>query len=200
MHPGIARGFAVALFCAYPVLAHVAAAEQQSTWAIAALACLALGISLIGKTLIPWLILPGLVFLLRATGVDIHQLLFLPPVVVNLLLCWLFGRTLRAGREPLISLFARLERGELVAELARYTRRLTLIWAWFFALMAAASLGLALFADRALWSLFNDISYLLVALLFFGEFVYRRVRYRRYPHASALQVIRRIRESSAISR
>ena len=76
------------------------------------------------------------------------------PVLLNLVLCFLFARTLRAGSEPLVTRFARAERGgELPAELARYTRRLTAAWAAFFALMAATSAGLALWGSLgALWS------------------------------------------------
>src|SRR5262245_50482581 len=90
------------------------------------------------------------------------------PLAVNLALCWLFGRTLAAGREPMIARFARVERGAgLPADLARYARSVTVAWTGFFAAMAAASLGLALWGSMLAWSLFtNVINYALVALLF----------------------------------
>lgn len=128
-------------------------------------------------------------------GFDPRLLLYLPPVIVNLLLCWFFGRTLVAAREPIISVIARLDRGSLPDDLASYTRGLTWVWAVFFALTAVASAMLALSAPQELWAIFNDISYLFAGLLFFGEFVYRRARYRRYPHSSALHVIRHIRRT-----
>src|SRR5574341_2539028 len=104
-------------------------------------------------------------------------LLYVPPVAINLALCWLFGRTLRNGRVPLIARFAMMEQGELSEELARYTRTLTWLWTLLFAAAAAASLVLALSGSRDAWSLFtNLINYLLVAALFLGEFAYRRLR------------------------
>ena len=86
--------------------------------------------------------------LLLLTGVaEVAQpLVFVPPVAINLGLAALFGRTLRRGREPLISMFARMERGTLEADLARYTRRLTGIWVGFF--VGAALLSAVLSARR----------------------------------------------------
>jgi uncharacterized membrane protein len=116
------------------------------------------------------------------------------PAAANLALCWLFGRTLAAGREPMIARFARIERGEaLPADLARYTRGLTLAWTVFFASMAAISLALAAWGPLAVWSLFtNAINYALVALFFVGEYVLRRVRFRHYRHPSPIEVVRRL--------
>jgi len=61
------------------------------------------------------------------------------PLAGNLALAWHFGITLRAGREPLITRYTRLEHGEVPAGLARYTRLLTLLWTIFFLLFAAAN-------------------------------------------------------------
>lgn len=116
------------------------------------------------------------------------------PLAVNLALCWLFGRTLAAGSEPMIARFARLERGaELPPDLARYARTLTVAWSGFFAAMAAVSLGLALWGSVLAWSLFtNVINYALVALFFVGEYVVRRIRFRHYRHLSPIEVVRRL--------
>jgi uncharacterized membrane protein len=116
------------------------------------------------------------------------------PIAVNLALCALFGRTLARGREPMIARFARLERGdELPGDLARYTRVLTVLWTAFFAAMASISLGLALWGSTLAWSVFtNVVNYLLIAAFFFGEYVYRRLRFRHYRHLSPLEVVRRL--------
>ncbi|MGH8726695.1 MAG: hypothetical protein ACREV9_00735 [Burkholderiales bacterium] len=118
------------------------------------------------------------------------------PVIVHLALFWVFARTLRRGREPIISRIARLERGALDAELARYTRRLTLVWALMFLALGATSLYFALIANLAGLVL----GYVPVAVLFFGEHVYRRIRYPQYEHTSPWRVIRRIRELGALNR
>jgi uncharacterized membrane protein len=116
------------------------------------------------------------------------------PVLLNLILCLLFARTLFGGGEALISRFARIDRGGVLpAELARYTRRLTAAWAAFFALMAATSAGLALWGSFAAWSLFtNVLNYVLIAAFFVAEYAYRRLRYRQFPHASPADMVRRL--------
>jgi uncharacterized membrane protein len=116
------------------------------------------------------------------------------PVLLNLILCLLFARTLFGGGEALISRFARVERGgALPAALARYTRHLTAAWAAFFALMGATSAGLAIWGSFAAWSLFtNVLNYVLIAAFFLAEYAYRRLRYRQFPHASPADVVRRL--------
>ena len=116
------------------------------------------------------------------------------PIAVNLVLCVLFGGTLAAGREPIIARFARLERGaDLPGDLARYTRTLTVLWTAFFAAMAAVSACLAAWGSTFAWSLFtNVLNYVLVVLLFVGEYVYRRLRFRHYSHLSPMEVMRRL--------
>src|SRR5439155_6024691 len=114
-------------------------------------------------------------------------LLFLPPVALNLGLAVLFARTLRTGREPLISTFARAERGTLEADLAVYTRRLTIVWAIFFVGAAAFSIWLAAMSTPATWGWFVAVgNYIAVALLFIGEYIFRRWRFPQYRHASPL--------------
>jgi uncharacterized membrane protein len=115
------------------------------------------------------------------------------PVLVYCALFVLFASTLRQGRDPMISRFARIEQGELTAELRAYTRRLTVIWCVFFAGMAGLALGLAVWAPLQVWFLHTYFfSYFLIALLFLGEFAYRRWRYPHYRHASPWQLLRNI--------
>lgn len=191
---GWPRAFAVAPVIAYFVLTHLALSQQQLRYGLLAILVLTAGIGAFANLRAVWIAALGLMALLALDDFDPRLLLYMPPIVVNALLCWLFGRTLRRGREPIISYIARLDRGVLPPELARYTRRLTCIWTVFFALVGAASAGLALLSPQELWAIFTDVSYLFAGLLFFGEFVYRRLRYRRYPHSSALHVIRNIRK------
>lgn len=118
------------------------------------------------------------------------------PVLIDLALFGLFAATLRAGHEPLISRFARRERGVLTPELVTYTRLLTQIWSVFFLVMAALAASLALWAPFMLWSLFTSaVSYLLIAALFLGEYVYRLQRFPHYRHASPWQLLRNLQRS-----
>jgi uncharacterized membrane protein len=101
-------------------------------------------------------------------------MLMLPPSVLNALLAWIFGRTLRAGREPMISTFARIEQASLSRQpnaalppdLLHYTRTLTKIWSGLFIAMALISTLLAGSGMVTWWALFTGlISYALMAAL-----------------------------------
>jgi uncharacterized membrane protein len=179
----------VALLLAYAVLSHVAATTGGSDLALAAWVCLVAPIALALRWSTGLPIAAALLALLA--WVPTEELLKVPPVIIYLALAAWFGRTLLPGRQPIISRFASLERGELEPVLARYTRRLTVMWSAFFAVMAVTSAALALFADAESWSLFtNGLNYLLMALLFVGEYAYRRVRYSQYEHASFPRMLR----------
>lgn len=152
--------------------------------------------SILVRSFLRWFFPPAIGMLCLLLLPEEQWLLYLPPVAINLALCWLFGRTLERGREPLISRFAVMEQGALTPELASYTRTLTWIWTLLFALAAAAAGALALWAGREAWSLFtNFINTALVAALFVGEFAYRRVRFRGYQHHSLLGLLRNVRRT-----
>ena len=185
------------MFVAYPFTAHYAA-PATSVALLGALAAYVLA-SLFVRHALRWLAPPlaaGCLYFVHAPW-----LLYLPPVAINLALCWFFGRTLVHGRTPLIARFAIMEQGTLTGELAAYTRTLTWLWTLLFAGAAAASALLALSGNRDAWSIFtNLVNYLLVAALFLGEFVYRKLRYRSYRHQSPLQLLRNVRRAGLFER
>jgi uncharacterized membrane protein len=181
---------------AYPVLCHIAAVSADARWAAA-------GIVLVGWTILSsrrsMVFSAAAAMVLAGSAIAFATiapaaLVYAPPAALNLALCALFGATLGAGREPMISRFARIEHGgNLPSELAQYTRILTIMWSAFFALMAGISISLALWANPMAWSLFtNLVNYLLVLLFLVLEYAYRRVRYRHYPHASLTGLVRRL--------
>ena len=143
-----------------------------------------------------------IVALLGATLVLSPQLLlFAPTVLINAALAALFGASLRPGREPVISVFARLEQGELQPDLARHARWVTWCWTLLLAAIAIVALALAAWASVETWSLFaNVVSYALIAALFTGEYLYRRVRYRHYQHASLAALLRNVRRDNPFAR
>jgi uncharacterized membrane protein len=109
------------------------------------------------------------------------DLLFAEHLTLNLALALAFGRTLAAGREPLIARFARVvHEGTLPPEVERYTRRVTVAWTVFFLLVAAAS-TLLYAAHRLLaWSLLVNVGGpVLMGLMFALEYL---VRTRALPH------------------
>lgn len=98
-----------------------------------------------------------------------------PPVAINLALAAAFGVSLHRG-EPLILRFARMEGAAPTPSIERYCRRLTVVWTVYLTLLAVAGIAIALHGDErigAWWS--GALDYLLIAALFVGERVYRRL-------------------------
>jgi uncharacterized membrane protein len=187
------------LFVAYPAVTHFG----KPAAALALLATLAAYIvaSLCVRHPLHWLAQPAAGVAVFWGAPPAEWLLFVPPILINAMLAWLFGRTLVHGRMPLIARFAVMEQGTLSAELAAYTRTLTWLWTLLFIAAALFSFALAMSGHRDAWSLFtNFINYLLVAVLFLGEFVYRRLRFRNYRHQSPLQLLRNVRGTNLFER
>jgi len=119
---------------------------------------------------------------------------FLEHAGGNLLLAFVFGRTLAAGREPLCTRFARILHRSLPPEVVEYTRRVTLAWTIFFATLATLSAGLYLGGFLAAWSaLATMLSPVLVGLMFVVEYA---VRLRALPNWERVGVLGGIRAFS----
>ncbi len=113
------------------------------------------------------------------------DLMYLPPVLINTALMILFGRTLLPGATPLVARVASLWRGPLDLAVALYTRRVTISWTIFFALMLLESITLALFAPLHIWSLFtNFLNYVFVLLFFVIEYRLRLYCLPSHAHLS----------------
>jgi uncharacterized membrane protein len=126
---------------------------------------------------------------------DLKLLYPVPHITVYVLLLWFFGRTLRAGREPLVTRIARHEHGTLPADIELYTRRVTWAWCVYFAVMASASLLLFAVAPLAVWSWFaNVLNVPLILLMFLAEYAYRVLRFPNFSHASFFTAIRAFRD------
>ena len=123
-----------------------------------------------------WLILFALLGLAAALELgDIgYALFYLPPILINAILCLYFSRSLSPGHVPVITHFAIIMDGWSGGNVTSYTRKLTLAWAFLFGVMALESLLLALFAPLEVWSLFtNLLNYLFVAVFFIIEYFIR---------------------------
>lgn len=88
----------------------------------------------------------------------------------------LLGRSLAPGATPTISRLAMMVRaGPLPPLVARYTRRVTLGWAVFFAVMSVSSLVLYFSGQIAAWSvLINLLTAPLIVAVFLIEYLLRR--------------------------
>jgi uncharacterized membrane protein len=189
------------LACAWPLSLHYAilfAPAWPARVNAAALALAALLWAIVHARAAVWMAAAALVALLGVVVAHPPAILLLaPPVLLNAAAASVFGASLRAGHEPLINRFARRARGgELPPDLAVHARLVTWLWTLLLAGMAVVAAGLALWAPLELWSLFtNLIAYALIAALFIGEYVYRRLRFRHYQHASFVAQLRSVRSA-----
>jgi uncharacterized membrane protein len=196
------RTCAIVLALGWPIGLHLAAVSGHEGWmpaitAIAAIGAVGVWVATKGTSSA---IVAGVAMTLALVSVLLvapRALLFGPPILINAALCAVFARSLRQGNEPVIAVFARLEQGTLTPELADYTRILTGLWSILFFGLAATALYLAIFASVSAWSWFaNCAAYAAVALLFVGEYVYRRMRFPQYRHASLVRLLRNVAGSA----
>jgi len=211
-------GAMILLGTSYPLLAHVAALSARADLIAASIGLLVVLVLLpalrIGR-LLAWAALLGAAFGLygvAASGKAL-SLLLLPPVLLNGFMAWVFGRTLRDGRMPLIERAARAMRGPgavLGDEVVAYARGVTQVWTGLFVVLAVVNLVLAALArpgglllaaglDPAVsvplstWSMFaNLLSYLFIAALFAIEFVVRGRRFPQQPYSGLVDFTRRL--------
>lgn len=99
------------------------------------------------------------------------------PVLMSAAMLTAFGSTL-VQPPSMIERFARLSEPNLPPSGVRYTRTVTWVWMAFFVLNGSIALWTALVPGWGTWTLYNGfISYVLMGLLFGGEYIIRqRVR------------------------
>ncbi len=184
------------LWISYPLLVHAAVLTGRSELQAAALGWLVI-----------LLLLPAMrtgnrkAWAAAAAGVTLAAMapafglalvfLYIPPIAINLMLFGVFSHSLRADRTPVVTATARAIRGELSPTLVDYTRKVTWMWSGLFLLMAALSLGLAVFASAVMWSTFtNFLNYVIVGCVFIGEFLMRRWLLPQEKHTGVIAYIR----------
>jgi uncharacterized membrane protein len=211
-------GTLLLLGASYPLLAHVAALTGRPALIAASLGLLVVLVllpALRNGRALAWILLAAAacgLSLAVASGQAL-PLLMLPPVLLNGFMAWLFGRTLRDGRMPLIERAARAMRGPgavLADEVVAYARGVTQAWTALFVVLAIVNLALAALArpgglllaagidpgvsvPLGAWSLFaNVLSYVFIGALFAIEFVVRGRRFPHQPYRGAVEFMRRL--------
>jgi uncharacterized membrane protein len=110
------------------------------------------------------------------------------------LLAW-FSSSLRPGREPVVTGFARRMRRTMPAKVVRYTRRVTIAWCLFFAVQIGMSATLLAVAPQGTWSSFVNLWNLpLVATMFLAEFGCRLLLFRREPRTGLIATLSGLRQ------
>lgn len=200
----VAAAVALAFF-GYQFLIHKVTTAAQFTpvsWAVV-LVPFVIGVAWAIAVETGWpraLLIAGALLLLGLAAVSVFGLphsaiaFGLPHLVTNLFLMWFFARTLRSGRESLITTVARKVHGALKPEIESYTRTVTLAWSLFFAMQVAVSIVLFSFAPLEVWSTFiNLLNGPSIILMFILEYAYRTLRYREHQSSifSALEFFTR---------
>jgi uncharacterized membrane protein len=109
-----------------------------------------------------------------------------------------FGKSLRAGHEPLVTGFARIVHRTLSPALVAYTRSVTLAWTLYFAGISLASLLLFRLAPIAVWSTFaNLLTFPLLVAMFAAEYAVRCHVLPVADRAGPLEAIRAYRQSTS---
>lgn len=187
-------------FCllAYVVLVHLSIVLGRP--ALAGVALVVLGAAFLQRPLaarrpLAW---AGLALIALASAWTVRQgvtlyALYLPPILLPLAMLGWWAGSLRPGRVPFVTRIATAIRGPLSPDYAAYTRGVTQLWVLVFAALAAAGIGLALWAPAEIWSLFtNFLNTAFIGLVFLFEYLYRRVRFRHLEHPGFFHFIRQV--------
>jgi uncharacterized membrane protein len=216
----------IALGASYPIVAHIAVLSGNHTLIAASIGLLMVLVLFPGLrhgSPMAWIMLPAAAFCLFAMAAHGRSLLllFLPPILINGFMAWVFGRTLKSGNTPLIERAIVALHGttdNVTAAMLAYARRLTLVWACLFVALTAINLVLAVLADPGglllavglhsqvtvplgVWSLFaNVLNYLIVGALFVGEYWLRRRRFPQQSYRGFFDFTRRLAGVSSLFR
>lgn len=176
---GVGRKSALAvvavLTLAYPLVVYFGIGRVNPAWMAVLLVVVATLRALASPDRYWWFAAAAAVLLAVAAMLGNDWLpLKLYPVLVNAVLLTVFAFSL--GYPPtIIERLARLHEPDLPASGVLYTRRVTQVWCGFFVVNGAIALATALYASEATWALYNGcIAYLLMGLLFAGEWIVRR--------------------------
>lgn len=102
------------------------------------------------------------------------------PVAISGILALTFGTSLWQS-ESLVERIARLQSGTTDPAARRYCRRVTLMWTVWLVINAMICGSLALVGSLEAWTLWTGlIAYLVMGLLFAGEYMVRRIVLRRH--------------------
>lgn len=127
----------------------------------------------------------------RGDGLSVGSIYVGQHVAIHVLLAFVFGLTLQAGREPLVTALARRVHGSLTTAMAAYSRKVTLAWTVYFVAMAALSLVLYAFAPFDAWATFaNLVTPLAMLLMFVGEYLLRYRLHPEFERATLAQAVR----------
>jgi len=125
---------------------------------------------------------------------DSQMIIFLPPIVVPLMLAYIFGKTLIGNQQAFITVMAqKMRRMPLGKKEIQYTRKVTYLWLIFFLATVLEDIYLAYFTSIETWSyVTNFLNYILVAIMFVVEYIVRKIILPDLAHPSFFGFIKKL--------
>jgi uncharacterized membrane protein len=121
-------------------------------------------------------------------------LYFLQGIGLDSALAVLFGRTLVAGRQPLVTMLATATHDKMSPEVLRYTRQVTVAWTLFFVVCLILSITLFFAAPIEVWSWFANIMVMpLISLMFIAEYAVRKCVLPKRDQTGFFAAVRTVR-------
>ncbi|WP_372403988.1 septation protein IspZ [Acinetobacter piscicola] len=171
----IFKGIVVILMIAYPFFVGWGLSQGQFVWVSVVL--IVLGVIRLFSQGHP-LLLPLTWFAILCGGLSLllqeHAWLKMYPVLMSVGAGIIFASTL-IKPPSMIERFARLVEPNLPESGVIWTRKVTIVWCIFFVFNAAIALYTVIAAPMKIWVIYNGfISYMLMGILFLGEFIFRK--------------------------
>jgi len=122
-------------------------------------------------------------------------ILKLYPLLMNIIFLTAFGSTLFSP-PSMIFRFAAMQDKSIQGSLnekrvAAYCRKVTFVWCGFFIINGSAAAWTIFSGSDALWSVYNGgISYILIGVLFAGEFMVRKMAQKKMPQSIPLSAFK----------
>ena len=177
----VLKGIVITGFVLYPFLVGFSLAKGQYEWVSILLIALG-GLKLFsrGNTLL----LPLTTFAILCGGLSLilkdQAWLKLYPVFMSVGALIIFALTL-INPPSMIERFARIIEPDLPPEGILWTKKVTIVWCFFFFFNAIIAASTVFMTSADIWVLYNGfISYVLMGILFVGEFILRKIQRRKH--------------------
>ncbi|HTD28363.1 MAG TPA: hypothetical protein VK660_03145 [Xanthomonadaceae bacterium] len=167
----------------YPVIIYLGLGRFEPRWMALFLLAMVLARAIISRDVV-WLGAAVGALLLVIVSILGNQSLPLKlyPVLVSGVMLAVFGLSLRHPPSA-IERIARLHDPQLPPEAVAYTRKVTEVWCLFFIANGCVSLATAMWGSDRVWAIYNGlISYVLMGILFVGEWLMRKRMRARNQH------------------
>ncbi|MFI4978853.1 MAG: hypothetical protein ACHQIO_00745 [Nevskiales bacterium] len=174
----------VLLFLAYALCGHLSVLYSAPALEWASLSALAGGLLYPRLSAGSWRAWLGLAAAVTVCGmltriVGGRYIMYLPSVALPAVTLFGFAGSLLPGRTALVTRIAASAQEQLPPPLIPYTRQVTWLWTMVITAVLLFDLYLIFAGSREHWSEFANIYiYGILSLVFFGEYLYRRIRFR----------------------